>query len=291
MPRRLFTVFGYGCNFGPAQTARHAPGLVSAQAMRRINAQHIDAGRLEKAMVNLIGAYARFPLPLHWGLGRAAIADGTHAALRENNLLGSRHIRDSGFGAIAYHHIADSYVALFTTAIPCGVREAVHILDGLLKNDSRLQPDTLHADTQGQSEPVFGLCRLLAIRLTPRMRGLGSAVFHRPDRAARYRHIDALFSGEVDWALIATHWRDMLQVVLSIQAGSVMPSMLLRKLGSFNRRNRLYHAFLELGRVERTLFPARATLPMSSCAAAFVPRPPRSRPSTSSSIGSPSVAR
>ena len=257
VPRYLFTIFGYGCNLGPAQTARHAPGLVSAQAMRRINAQHIDAGRLEKAMVDLIGAYARFPLPLHWGLGRAAIADGTHAALRENNLLGSRHIRYGGFGAIAYHHIADSYVALFTTAIPCGVWEAVHILDGLLKNESRLQPDTLHADTQGQSEPVFGLSRLLAIRLMPRMRGLGDAVFYRPDRAAHYRHIDALFSGEIDWALIATHWRDMLQVVLSIQAGSVMPSMLLRKLGSFNRQNRLYRAFRELGRVERTLFLLR----------------------------------
>lgn len=291
VPRYLFTIFGYGCNLGPAQTARHAPGLVSAQAMRRINAQHIDAGRLEKAMVDLIGAYARFPLPLHWGLGRAAIADGTHAALRENNLLGSRHIRYGGFGAIAYHHIADSYVALFTTAIPCGVWEAVHILDGLLKNESRLQPDTLHADTQGQSEPVFGLSRLLAIRLMPRMRGLGDAVFYRPDRAAHYRHIDDLFSGEIDWALIATHWRDMLQVVLSIQAGSVMPSMLLRKLGSFNRQNRLYRAFRELGRVERTLFPARATSPTSSCAAASAPRPPRSRPSTSSSTGSPSVAR
>ena len=92
-PRYLFTVFGYGCNLGPAQTARHAPDLISAQAMRRINAQHIDADRLERAMVDLVGAYARFPLPRHWGPGRAAIADGTHAPLRENNLLGSRHIR------------------------------------------------------------------------------------------------------------------------------------------------------------------------------------------------------
>jgi hypothetical protein len=31
---------------------------------------------------------------------------------------------------------------------------------------------TLHADTQGQSEPVFGLSRLLGIKLMPRMRGL-----------------------------------------------------------------------------------------------------------------------
>ena len=49
----------------------------------------------------------------------------------------------------------------------------------------------------------------------------------------------------------------MIQVVLSIQAGVVMPSMLLRKLGAYSRRSRLYRAFRELGRVERTLFLLR----------------------------------
>jgi TnpA family transposase len=49
----------------------------------------------------------------------------------------------------------------------------------------------------------------------------------------------------------------MVQVVLSIQAGKVLPSMLLRKLGSHNRQNRLYRAFRELGRVLRTLFLLR----------------------------------
>src|SRR5271156_7211901 len=53
------------------------------------------------------------------------------------------------------------------------------------------------------------------------------------------------------------HARDMIQVVPSIQAGVVMPSMLLRKLGTYNRRSRLYRAFRELGRVERTLFLLR----------------------------------
>ena len=49
----------------------------------------------------------------------------------------------------------------------------------------------------------------------------------------------------------------MMQVVLSIQAGKVLPSMLLRKLNSNNRRNKLYQAFRELGRVIRTLFLLR----------------------------------
>jgi hypothetical protein len=47
------------------------------------------------------------------------------------------------------------------------VWEAVYILDGLLKNKSALQPDTLHADTHGQS------VILTRVGYTPVMEGLG----------------------------------------------------------------------------------------------------------------------
>ena len=97
----------------------------------------------------------------------------------------------------------------------------------------------------------------MGIKLMPRMRGLGDVTFYRPAKGVRYEHIDALFTGDLDWDLIVTHARDMIQVVLSIQAGRVMPSMLLRKLGTNNRRSLLYRAFRELGRFERTLFLLR----------------------------------
>lgn len=45
-----------------------------------------------------------------------------------------------------------------------------------------------------------------------------------------------------------------MRVVLSIQAGKFLPSMLLRKLGSYSRKNCLYQAFRELGQVVRTVF-------------------------------------
>ena len=35
--------------------------------------------------------------------------------------------------------------------------EAVHLIEGLLANKSDIQPSTVHADTQGQSAPVFAL--------------------------------------------------------------------------------------------------------------------------------------
>ncbi|MEU7004305.1 Tn3 family transposase [Nonomuraea sp. NPDC046570] len=35
------------------------------------------------------------------------------------------------------------FVALFSHFIPCGVWEAVYIIEGLLKNASEIQPDTI----------------------------------------------------------------------------------------------------------------------------------------------------
>lgn len=254
LSRYLITVFGYGCNLGPAQTARHARGLATERVIGRLNAQHITTDKLDAAIRDVINEYARFRLPFIWGSGKTAVADGTHYELYENNLLGERHICYGGYGGIAYHHISDTYVALFSHFIACGVWEAVYILDGLLKNKSVLQPDTVHADTQGQSEAVFGLAHLLGIKLMPRMRNWNKVSMYRPDKTITFEHIDTWFNRHVNWQLIEDHWQDMMQVILSIHKGKLLPSWLLQKLNTDSPKNKLYRAFRELGRVVRTMF-------------------------------------
>ena len=88
----------------------------------------------------------------------------------------------------------------------------------------------------------------------PRIRNWKDLRFFRLSKDTRYRHIDNLFSETIDWDLIETHWQDLLQVVLSVKAGTVSSALLLRRLGTYSRRNRLYQAFSELGRVIRTAF-------------------------------------
>lgn len=112
--------------------------------------------------------------------------------------------------------------------------EAVYILDIIKKNTSDIQPDTIHADTQGQNLPVFGMAYLLEIKLMPRIRNWKDLIFYRPSKGTTYQHIDSLFGDVIDWQLIETHWQDLLQVVLSIKAGKVLPSTLLRKLTNYS---------------------------------------------------------
>jgi TnpA family transposase len=146
---------------------------------------------------------------------------------------------------------------LFSHFIPCGVWEAVYIIEGLLRQQSDAEPDTIHADTQGQSYPVHALAHLFGFQLLTRIRNWKDLTFYRHAADVSYQHIDQLFGapGEnvINWALIETHWVDLMQVVLSIRAGRLSSTLLLRRLGTESRKNNIYKAFRELGRVIRTI--------------------------------------
>lgn len=257
MERYILTTFAYGCNIGPNETARHTRGLVTPHMLSYAHRRHIDTPKLEAAVRDIINAYNGLNLPRCWGDGKTAAADGSKFEVYENNLLSEYHIRYGGYGGIGYYHVSDKYIALFTHFISCGVYEAIYILDGLLKNKSDIQPDTLHADTHGQSEPVFGLSMLLGIELMPRIRDWKRCKFYRPSQKASYNYLEPLFKAVIDWKLIETHWQDLMRMVLSIKAGKLMPSTLLRKLNSYSKKNRLHQALRELGRVGRTIFLLR----------------------------------
>ena len=260
--RYLLTTFTYGCNLGAAQAAQHMRGIVTPKMLTFVNQRHISLKGLNAALVDIINRYNVMPLTKSWGDGTTAAADGTKYDLYEQNLISEYHIRYGGYGGIAYHHVADTYIALFSARrvsrpahfIPCGTWEAVYIIEGLLKNKSDVQPQIIHADTQGQSTPVFALSYLLGIELMPRIRNWQDLVFYRPEKETVYQHIDSLFKGVINWELIKTHWSDLMRVVLSIESGQISSDMLLRKLGNYSRKNKLYQAFRELGRVIRTIF-------------------------------------
>lgn len=253
--RHILTVFAYGTNLGPYQMARHLRGEITGQMLSMINRRHVTGQKLDMAIRDVVNYFNRCSLPHYWGSGKRAAADGTQYDLADENLLAERHIRYGGYGGIAYHHVSDLYIALFSHFIACGVWEAVYIIDGLLKNESDIQPDIIHADTQGQNLPVFGLSHLLGIQLMPRIRNWKDLKLYRPSRKTVYEHIDPLFGEDVvDWDLIQTHWQDLFRVILSIKAGKILPSTLLRKLSNYSRKNRLYQAFHALGCVVRTVF-------------------------------------
>ncbi|MFD3658708.1 Tn3 family transposase [Streptomyces sp. NPDC058620] len=239
-----------------AEAARHIAG-VSTHELGAIANRHLSIDKINEAITDVVNAFMRLDLVKAWGDGTSVAADGTQMDTFIDNLLAETSIRYGGFGGIAYHHISDQFIALFSRFIPCGVWEAVYIFDGLLKNASEMKPDTIHADTQGQSFPVFCLAHLMGFELMPRIRNWKDRTFYRPSASARYRHIDALFDqggrNVIDWRLIEAHWRDLMRVSIAIREGTLASLLLLRRLGSNSKRNQIYRAFREVDRAVATV--------------------------------------
>ena len=252
--RYVLTTFAYGCGLGPTEAARHLGGTVSADQLAFADRRHVDIEDLRAASADLINLYAQFELPQQWGMGHSAAADGTHFETYEDNLLAEHHIRYGKTGGIAYRHVADNYIALFSRFIACGSFEATYILDALLQNLSDVQPNRVHSDTHGQSAAVFGLAYLLGIELMPRIRRWHTLNLYRSDSANRYSRINSLFSGTVNWMLIHEHYPKLMQLALAIQSGTIAPSAALARVNSYATKNRFALALKELGNAVRTTY-------------------------------------
>ncbi len=248
----IYTTFCYGCGLGPSQSERSIKE-VTRRHLSWVNQRHVTEEKLNEANAAIINEYRLFDLIKLWGSGSSASADGTRWDLYEDNLLSEYHIRYGGYGGIGYYHVSDTYIALFSNFIPCGVHEGSHILD-IFKEEIDMKPDTLHGDTHAQSEVVFGLAYLLGIKLMPRIKNWKRLSFYHPNKEKEYSHIEEIFTDDCDYDLIAKHLPDMYRVALSIKEGRITASSILRRLGTYSRKNKLYQAFRELGRLVRTGF-------------------------------------
>lgn len=248
------TAFSYGCNVGPTQTERCLQRHSRKQIARLFN-HHISEEKVDSVIAKLINQYNLFTLPKKWGDGSSASVDGTFWDMYKQNLLAAHHIRYGKYGGVGYYHVSDMYIALFSNFISCGVHEAAYLLDGIVENDSDIQPTKIHGDSWAQSEVLFALGFLLGIDIMPRIKNFKNLHFYKANSKLTYEYIDAIFTEKsIDWELIETHYWDMLRVALSIKLGTIKASTILRKLCAKSRKNKLYYAFRELGRVQRTIF-------------------------------------
>jgi len=111
-----------------------------------------------------------------------------------------------------------------------------------------------YTDTGGANDHVFALCHLLGFRFVPRLRDFQDYRLGAIEKTAAYKGIENLFSRPIRSDIIREHWDEIIRLAASIKAGTVAPSVILKKLAAFPRQNRLDFALSELGRLERTLF-------------------------------------
>ncbi len=61
--RYIVTTFGYGCNLGPTQTAKHMRNTITSHILSFVNRRHIHIPRLNAALQDVLNQYHTFSLP------------------------------------------------------------------------------------------------------------------------------------------------------------------------------------------------------------------------------------
>lgn len=248
------TLYAYGCNVGPVQTAFSLNAFSRKQVASLFN-YYLSEPRIEAMLTRVVNYYHRFVLPKYWGDGSSVSVDGSYWEMYTSNLLAAHHIRYGKYGGLGYYHVSDQYIALYSNFLTCGVHEGSYLMDGIIENLSEIQPCIVHGDTGAQSEIVFALCFLLGIKLMPRIKHLKHLRYYKTHKSDAYDYIDDIFSSHrIDWNKIEEYYHDMLKVAMSIQQGTIKASTILRKFNAKNKKNKLYYAFRELGRVVRTTY-------------------------------------
>lgn len=66
--------------------------------------------------------------------------------------------------------------------------------------------------------------------------------------------LEKLLRGQINTKLIQENYDDVLRLTHSIREGTVSASLIMGKIGSYARQNRLSTALREMGRIEKTIF-------------------------------------
>jgi TnpA family transposase len=94
-------------------------------------------------LAELVNRQHRLPFASYCGAGTTSSSDGQHYKVggrgRQTGQVNLRYGVDPG--VTFYTHISDQYAPFHTKVITATVREATHVLDGLLYHESELRID------------------------------------------------------------------------------------------------------------------------------------------------------
>jgi TnpA family transposase len=250
-------ILAQACNLGPIRMARISD--LTYQKLAWCTNWYVRDETLKAATTRLVNFQYHQPLSQFWGSGTLSSSDGQRFPVSGKVRMATALPRYFGYGkgVTFYTWTADQFSQYGTKVIPTTVRDATYVLDEILDNETELPLLEHTTDTAGYTELVFALFDLLGLQFSPRIRDLGDQRLFRVDRQKRHPHLGPLLKGRINRDRILRHWDDLLRVAGSLKRGWVTSSLLIGKLQSYPRKNRLTRALQEYGRLIKTIFILR----------------------------------
>jgi TnpA family transposase len=251
----LAAILADGTNLGLTRMAEASQGVTRDQLIWTADA-YIRPETYQTALARIIDAHHRLPMAAVWGGGTTSSSDGQFfRSGKRGNVAGEVNARYGGSpGFSFYTHVSDQHGPYHVRVISAATHEAPYVLDGLLHHGTGLNIDTHYVDTGGASDHVFILSAMLDFRFCPRLRDFPDRRLASIEPPSCYPELQPLLGRRIKMDVIREHWDQVVRLVASLKAGTVAPSVMLKKLAAYERQNQLDLALQELGRIERTLF-------------------------------------
>jgi TnpA family transposase len=256
-PALLAAVLADGTNLGLARMADASHGM-SYHHLVNVAQWHVSDDNYVAARAAIVNAHHKHPMAAIWDDGTTASSDGQYfragGRAGAGGAVNAKYGIDPGF--VFYTQVSGHYSPFHTQVIAATVSEAPYVLDGLMhhvhQTDLRIREH--YTDTAGATDHVFGLCCLLGFQFAPRIKDLKDRKLYTIERPVTYPLLEPLIGEMIDPAAITGEWPELVRLKASIEAGAVLPSVILRKLAAAGPGNALSRALRALGRIERTLF-------------------------------------
>ncbi len=256
-PALLAAVLADGTNLGLARMADASRGL-GYHHLVNVAQWHISDDNYVAARAAIVDAHHKHPMAAIWDDGTTSSSDGQYFRAAGRAGAGGSVNAKYGIdpGAVIYTHVSGRYGPFYTRVISATMSEAPYVLDGLLHHvhQTDLRISEHYTDTAGATDHVFGLCHLLGYRFAPRIKDLKDRKLYTAEKPSAWPLLAPLIGDTVETTAILGQWAELMRLKASIEAGAVVPSVILRKLAAAGAGNALSRALRALGRIERTLF-------------------------------------
>lgn len=244
------------CNIGLEPLIKHQVPALTRHRLNWVKQNYLRAETLVKANAKLVDYQSTLSLARKWGGGEVASADGMRfvTPIRTINAGPNRKYFGSSRGITWYNFLSDQFSGFHGIVVPGTLRDSIFVLEGLLEQQTGLNPVEIMTDTAGASDMVFGLFWLLGYQFSPRLADAGESVFWRVDKEANYGVLNDLARSCANPQKIEHHWEDMMRIAGSLKLGTVQASELIRSLLKSDRPSSLAQAIIEAGRINKTLY-------------------------------------
>ncbi|WP_349772230.1 Tn3 family transposase [Brevibacillus borstelensis] len=253
-PIVLAALMAMGTNIGLSKMADATPGISYHQMANAAQWRMYDDA-MNRAQATLVNFHHRRSLAAYWGDGSTSSSDGMRVQVGVSSLSADPNPHyGSGRGVTIYRFVSDQFSSFYTKVINTNARDAVHVIDGLLHHESDLSIEEHYTDTAGYTDQVFGLTHLLGFRFAPRLRDLSDSKLYVIGKPSDFPKLENLLRGQIDMKVIRENYDDVLRLAHSIREGKVSGALIMGKLGSYARQNKVAKALREMGRIEKTIF-------------------------------------